>query len=224
MDYIFIFLNFIYILFLLLISYSYFNKTYNSYQNTINVLLTSFNNIKINEYKLPNDFQELEKKERRKFILNNYTKIECKYSTKQYDLIKKINKLREDNNIEQFKIGKKLPELVVRESSEIILNKEEHIFQLSNNRILLKYPVGEFENKFNGKDINIINILLNKNLNHIQMIIKDNIEYIIFSELALFDYDSYDLDSLKMSIEVSNYKFKKKHYKLIDYEYKNYNE
>jgi len=224
LDYIFIFLNFIYILFLLLISYSYFNKTYNSYQNTINVLLTSFNNIKINEYKLPNDFQELEKKERRKFILNNYTKIECKYSTKQYDLIKKINKLREDNNIEQFKIGKKLPELVVRESSEIILNKEEHIFQLSNNRILLKYPVGEFENKFNGKDINIINILLNKNLNHIQMIIKDNIEYIIFSELALFDYDSYDLDSLKMSIEVSNYKFKKKHYKLIDYEYKNYNE
>ena len=145
---------------------------------------------------LPDNFNDFSKNDRKKYIKENYENFEYKYSKEQIELIRSLNKFREDKNIEIFKIGKKLPKFILKESSEIMLYKDKNFFKISDRKYLFKYPVNEFEKKFNNRDNNIINVLLKENLNHIQIITKDNIEYVIISELDLFNYNCYNINSL----------------------------
>ena len=55
-------------------------------------------------------------------------------------------------------------------------------------KYLLRYPAGEFEVLYGNKDKNIISILSKNNLNHIQMINQNKIEYIYISEIPHYIY------------------------------------
>lgn len=96
------------------------------------------------------------------------------------NLIILINEFREKNNLQKFSVSKslRLPNYVMKESSEIMINPEKSFFNKLNKKFLFKYPVGEFENKFKNKDPNILSVLLKDNLNHINIITKDNTEFI----------------------------------------------
>ena len=219
MDYIFIFLNFFDLLYLFIISFVYCSGKYDNYRTEINYFLTSFNYIKINNYMLPDNFNDFSKNDRKKYIKENYENFEYKYTKEQIELIRSLNQFRKDKNIEIFKIGKKLPKFILKESSEIMLYKDKNFFKISDRKYLFKYPVNEFEKKFNNRDNNIINVLLKENLNHIQIITKDNIEYVIISELDLFNYNCYNINSLNE--EEESFKKKGKH-RIIDSDSKIY--
>ena len=73
MDYTFIFLNFFYILYIVLLSSIYFEESGRNIETIKEIKLISFNGIEINEYALPKNFMKWGKKERKKFVLNNYT-------------------------------------------------------------------------------------------------------------------------------------------------------
>ena len=81
----------------------------------------------------------------------------------------------------------------MNEPAEIMINPDKNIFKLSDKEYLFKYPVGEFEIIFKNRDMNILSILSNANLNHIKIITKKNCEYIFLSELSY-------LESYKMNI------------------------
>ena len=61
--------------------------------------LISFNNIKINEFELPDFFGKMSKKERKKYVLQNINSYEIIITNKQKELIDYINNLRKENNI-----------------------------------------------------------------------------------------------------------------------------
>ena len=143
-------------------------------------VLTKFRGIKINDFELPNDFNTLNKKEKKKFILDNKNRYRIFIFDYQTNLITLINNYRKKNNIDELIYDKEFfyKDLIIDTYSEPILVKNENIFKLSNTNYLFKYPVGEFKKKFNEKNIDIINILLKDNLEKITIIEKDNIEFI----------------------------------------------
>ena len=81
---------------------------------------------------------------------------------------------------------------------------DKNIFKLSNKKYLFKYPIGKFEINFKNKDKNILSILLKDNLNHIQIITYQNIEYIFIYELDYCKdhetdfYSQSDRDTIKL--------------------------
>ena len=80
----------------------------------------------------------------------------------------------------------------------------KNIFKIPNKKNLFKYPIGKFEINFKNKDKNILSILLKDNLNYIQIITYQNIEYIFIYELNSCDfhetdyYSQSDSDILKL--------------------------
>ena len=136
--------------------------------------------MKIKNFNVSEDFIEMGEKEKTKYLLDNYKNMEYIYSEKEKNLINLINEFREKNNLPKFTVNSsiKLPNYVINEPSELMINPEQNLFEKKNKKYLFRYPVGEFEQKFKNKEPNIISVLLNENLNHINIIIKDNIEYI----------------------------------------------
>ena len=66
-----------------------------------------------------------------------------------------------------------------------MINPQQNLFEKLNKKYLFRYPIGEFEKNFNNKNPEIISVLLNKNLNSLQIITKDNIEYIYVYQKSL---------------------------------------
>ena len=83
MDYAFIFLHFFYIIYIGLLSYAYFVDSGRNVETITEIKLISFNGIKINEYALPKNFMKLAKKERKKYVLNNYKNYTYNFTSSQ---------------------------------------------------------------------------------------------------------------------------------------------
>ena len=190
MDYLFIIFNGIYTIYLIYIIFFYFNIYIIKTITKEKYILKSFNDIEIEDYSLPIEFSKWDKKERKKYIKRNCKNFEYKMNNYIFNLIEKINAFRVKNNLQKFAIEgyNKIPDFIVQPSSIIILFNKQNIFKLSNKKYLLRYPLGEFEELYKNKDKNIINILSKNNLNHIQMITQNKIEYIYISEIPHYIY------------------------------------
>ena len=167
----------------------------NHFSNEITYNIVSLNEISISNYNVTKDFSNMSERDRKTFLLNNYKNIQYKNTLDQQYLIKIINEYREKNNLPKLLNDKfkKIPDIIMNEPAEIMINPDKNIFKLSDKEYLFKYPVGEFEIIFKNRDMNILSILSNANLNHIKIITKKNCEYIFLSELSY-------LESYKMNI------------------------
>ena len=94
MDYAFIFINFGYTLFFISCSVYFFKTSGKRVELSSKIYLISFNNIKIRDFILPDDFDEWEIKKRKKFVLDNYKNYEYELSTEQFLLNININAAR----------------------------------------------------------------------------------------------------------------------------------
>lgn len=157
--------------------------------------IVSLNEISISNYNVTKDFSNMSERGRKTFLLNNYKNIQYKNTLDQQYLIKIINEYREKNNLPKLLNDKfrKIPDIIMNEPAVIMINPDQNIFKLSDKEYLFKYPVGEFEIIFKNRDMNILSILSNANLNHIKIITKKDCEYIFLSELSY-------LESYKMNI------------------------
>ena len=159
MDYAFIFLHFFYIIYIGFLSYAYFVGSGRNVETITEIKLISFNGIKINEYALPKNFMKLAKKERKKYVLNNYKNYTYNFTSSQYDLINSINNFRQQENLLKLRVDNKIPEFIVNWPVELMLNSKQNFFKLSNNNFLFKFYNGQFEENFEKKAQSIINIL-----------------------------------------------------------------
>jgi len=202
MDYIFIILNFFYNIYILYNIILFLKESGSSYETTINFMLTSFNNIKINNYFLPQNFGNFNKKKRKKYVLENYDKYIYEILDRQYDLINEINVLRMKNNIPKLKFSLKenIPTFMIKKPVDIILYPTKNIFELSNKTYLFRYPANEFKYRINDKII--LDILLKDNLNHIEVFMKEDTEYILITETI---YDTELEDDLLNTEEDQNF-------------------
>ena len=191
MDYVFIFLNLLYIVLLFYLSYHFFKhyfKLKNNNDNYIDCFIDLLNDIKINNYKISQDFINMNEKERKRFLLNNYKNMQYVNDTKQKNLLILINSFREKNNLDKFSLDKikRIPPCFMKKYTEVEINKEENVFKLNNKLYLFKFLDGELEKKLNNNDINsdMYDVLRNEELNHIKIVNKNKFEYIFFCKLS----------------------------------------
>lgn len=195
MDYVFIFLNFIYILLLFYISFLYFNNYYKfkkEEDSRYAYFISSLNGISVNNYHILGNFIDLNEKDKRKFVINNYKNMTYSNNNRQINLIKSINEFRKKNNLNELSKDnfKRIPDYIMKKYTEVEINKDENSFKLNNDFYLIKFLEGEFENKFknNELDADMSNILRNKELNHIKIITKNNFEYIFLCKLSAKEF------------------------------------
>ena len=106
-------------------------------------------------------------------------KYRYKLNGAQLKLIEKINKIRRQNNIPEINyniLWQELPDYIINNKTELIFYKEKYIFKFSNNYYLIKYPISECQSDI--KDKNIINILTIDFFDRINIMRKNNYEYI----------------------------------------------
>ena len=192
MDYVFIFLNLLYIVLLFYLSYHFFKhyfKLKNNNDNYIDCFIDLLNDIKINNYKISQDFINMNEKERKRFLLNNYKNMQYVNDIKQKNLLILINSFREKNNLDKFSLDKikRIPPCFMKKYTEVEINKEENVFKLNNKLYLFKFLDGELEKKLNNNDINsdMYDVLRNEELNHIKIVNKNKFEYIFFCKLSV---------------------------------------
>ena len=115
----------------------------------------------------------------RKFILNNKYRFSVNSIMNEY-ILSLINNFRKENLIKELSYDdtNNFKDLIFDKCSEPIIFKDNNIFKLPNESYLLKYPFNEFETRFDKRERNITNIILNDYLNKIIIIEKKNILYI----------------------------------------------
>ena len=186
-DYALIILIFLYIAYIVYIIVIYFQFGGNSITDRgEKYIFKKFRDFAINDYILPSNFKRMKEYEKKKCIVNN----KDNYTIKNIeDLINQINELRMKKNIEILNWDKVIyfEDLIFDKYSESFLNDDENIFKLSNRKYLLKYPSDEFKKRFNNRDKNVINILLNVNVNKIIIVEKNSIIFIF-----LYDQITYN--------------------------------
>ena len=207
-DYILIILIFLYIAIIITTISCYFYYAGKNVMKRKRTLLTKFRDVKIHDFALPNDFKNLNKKEKKKYILDNKNKYKINISKCQEKIIHSINNFRKNNNIDELIYDKEISfgDLIIDKYSEPIILKDQNIFKLSDTNYLFKYTVGVFIKEFNAKKLDIINILLKDNLEKIIIIERNNIEFInIFKQQriqrSIFIYNHLEPHSEDMRLE-----------------------
>ena len=183
LDYLFLIFNIFYISIFIFLTKFYFTESGTRIRIVSKIVLTSYNNIQIENYNLPENFNKLTKTERKKYISDNSKNFIYKITKEEKELINSINKFRKSKYRDKLYICgySTIPDFFDNESTEVMINTEQNIFKLSNKEYLFKYKVGIFKNNFNN-DKRIIDILVKFNLNHIQIINQRGIEYIFVYE------------------------------------------
>ena len=157
----------------------YFSCTLLNFKITI--ILSQINGINICKFELPLEFEKLNKINKIGMIFKkeNMKKYICILDGTQLILINKINELREKNNIPKLKYDKKqhLPDYIINKKTELIFYKENYIYKFSKNYYLIKYPTSECQKDIS--DEKYINILSIDFLDKINIMRKDNYEYIM---------------------------------------------
>ena len=143
-------------------------------------ILNQINGFDIFGFEFNSEFENLNDKNKLRIIFKkeNMRIYEYKLNYSQIKLIDKINELRRQNNIPElnYDIWQKLPDYIINNKTELIFYKEKDIYKFPNNYYLIKYPISEFQSEI--KDKNIINILKSDFLDRINIMRKDNYEYI----------------------------------------------
>ena len=144
-------------------------------------ILNKINGLKIRDYTLPLEFNKLNEKDKLKMLFKeeNMKKYRYVLDNAQKELINKINKIRKQNNIKELKydILQQIPDYIINNKTELIFYKDKNVYEFSNNYYLIKYPISETQKEINDK--NIINIIKIDFLDSINIIRKDNYEYIL---------------------------------------------
>ena len=148
-DYILIIFIFIYIALVVKCTFDYFRIAGKKIIIKKEVYLTKFRGIKIVDYELPDDFNKMEKKERKKYILENKNNYKITFSTDDKMLIGLINKLREVNNIDELIFDREIffKDLIIDKYAEPIFSENKEIFKISDTNFLFKFPVGVFKKR-----------------------------------------------------------------------------
>jgi len=183
LDIIFLILNFIWII-IRRYHYFFFKDNFKIVEKKDNYYLIKYKNIYIQEYSLPNDFMNINKI---KYLKNISKNLEHLQSKEDLNIISSINNLRINNNLNELKVLTNLPKCIIDNPSEFILYNYENIFRLSDNKYILKYKLGSFNFDFQNKNKEIMNILLSKNINGINIIIQGKIQYILLDFFYEFD-------------------------------------
>jgi len=190
MDYIFIFLNLLYIILIFYYSYHFYKEIIPKQRNTnakkdiIEYSLCSLNDIEIDSYKLSKGFMNMKEKERKKFLLNNYKNMKYTNYRIYLSLLDSINLWRRKNNLERLSSDriKNIPECFMKQYTEVEINKDENVFKLSDKLYLFKLFLDKgFEQKFikNDFDSDMYDVLRIKELNHVKIVKKEKF-YIFF--------------------------------------------
>ena len=204
LDYLFLVFNLIYTISIFLIAKIFYPKeTETLIHYKIEYFLINLNDITIDIYELPSNFGKMPKKKRKEYVFQNYKNYSHNISYEQKELIKSINDLRGINNIPLLGSCqiRQIPDFLINELSEVMMWPERNIFKLSNKKYLFKFPIGQFKINFKNKDKDIFSILLKENLNHIQIITHQNIEYVFIYELDFckFSENEFECDSDRVS-------------------------
>ena len=227
LDYFFLCINLIYISGFIYCSYQYWIESGDLVHVYKKNILILFNNIKIEEYELPENFNKLQKKERKKYVLDRYKDYRINVSNEHKKMINAINDYRRDNELQLLGVCqcRTIPDFLIKEPTVMMLFPEQNIFKLSDKKYLFKYPIGIFEDDFNRKNRNILIVLLKNNLNHIQIINYLNMEYIYIYELNNCRYHKTEIksgfSSYSIKFEFSN---RNDSYSCYDINKKNYYE
>ena len=166
---------------------------FNCYNN-----LVLFKDIKIKEYKLPKNFESFRNK--RKFIESKVNYFEINYNIKDLVLIADINLYRLKKNLDVLIIDYKIPNFIIKGSTEIILFPN-NIIKISNIKYVFSlYAEDDFEEIKGNK--NIINILIKPFMNKINIIRQKDIRYITIYE----DYDNEKYETIQIKDNLENEK------------------
>ena len=160
--------------------------------------LTMFKDIKIKNYELPEHFDSIENK--REYMQSKVSYFEIHYSFFDLDLIEAINNYRKKNNLNELIIDSKIPNFIIKGSTEIILSPN-NIIKLSNTKYVIKLDKEDYFEKIQ-ENKNIINILLKPFLDKISIIQqRDNRYLIVYEE---FDNKNYEIVQIKYNQENGN--------------------
>ena len=156
------------------------NGSISNLDDEILIYLNQINGINISGYQLPKEFYDLNKAEKIKMIFKkeNMTQYTYILNDIQKMLINKINQIRNLKNIPELKYDEhqKLPNYIINPKTELIFKEEKNIYKFYNYYYLIKYPISESHNDIN--DYNFIKIIKINYLDRINIIRKDNYEYI----------------------------------------------
>ena len=188
------------------ISYTFFTKklfdqymeakAYPRYEYYNYLLL--FKDIKIKKYELPDNLESIENK--RKYFESKVNDLEIEYSRNDLNLIESINNYRQKNNLNELIIDYKIPNFIIKESTEIILSAS-NIIKISNIKYLFRLNIEDDFEKIK-EDENINNILLKPFLNKINIAQQGKIKYMTVYED--FDNKNYEVIQIKDKLENEN--------------------
>ena len=212
LDYFFIFIHFIYIIYIFCGILYFFKNIGKNIIESLELKLISYNKIKIEDYELPEEFLTYNKRERKKYISENAFKFRYYKSAQQYDLINLINSYRIKFGINKYDPHdlSKIPQDMLNLPSEAIFFDYKNIFFVGHNKYIIKYPVGEFRRKLIQENDVIMKIISKEYLNRINIINREpENEYIYLwekdeksedsnyydvTESCLFCFGYYDYD------------------------------
>ena len=188
------------------ISYTFFTKklfdqymeakAYPRYEYYNYLLL--FKDIKIKKYEIPDNLESIENK--RKYFESKVDDLEIEYSRDNLNLIESINNYRQKNNLNDLIIDCKIPNFIIKESTEIILSAS-NIIKISNIKYLFRLNIEDDFEKIK-EDENIINILLKPFINKINIAQQGKIKYMTVYED--FDNKNYEVIQIKDKLENEN--------------------
>ena len=119
-------------------------------------------------------------------------------SLSQYNLIIKINEIRQQHNIPKLKydIVESIPDFIINKKVNLIFSLDIDIFKFKSNSYIFKYHKNEFEKLIDKAEI--MSILTNDLLGRIIIIEQNDVEFIeIFSETNQNEITR--LDSINMN-------------------------
>ena len=173
------------------------DSKFDGQHNKIRYLLL-FKDIKIKKYEIPDNLESIENK--RKYFESKVNDLEIEYSRTDLNLIESINNYRQKNNLNDLIIDCKIPNFIIKESTEIILSAS-NIIKISNIKYLFRLNIEDDFEKIK-EDENINNILLKPFLNKINIAQQGKIKYMTVYED--FDNKNYEVIQIKDKLENEN--------------------
>ena len=229
LDYVFIILNFLYILYHGYGIYIFLEDLGKNILKEPEFVLKSYNKIKIKNFKLPEDFAEYNKTQRKRYISNNADFFVYDIKKDQNELIDLMNSYRRRFGLKTYFFNKipNIPLDMLKIPSEAIFFEYKNIFKIGDNEYILKYPVGEFKKILIQENNEIMNIISKDNLNTIHIINREpENEYIYLWES---NGDNY-MDNFLFEMERKKYNSRNRkmdnefYYDIIDLKTKLLNE
>ena len=206
MDYVFIFLHVLYMIYIFLLSCIFYSESGKDIKTVKYCYLKSFNYIKIQEYFLPEDFHSWRKNRRKKFVSEKCKLFKYHNTLEERDILQIINSKRSSTNLLKLAVNTtdEIPNFILNKPTELMLNPFQNIIKISEKQFLFKYPVGTFMNYLNKNNEQIFDIILKKNLNNIQMVTQKDYLYILVSEKSFFIPSIFDSNISKKNVYIND--------------------